>query len=454
MSSDSGLLPIAEGLVDRARAGEELEAFVTHSRNFEVKAFEGGVESLSSAEPRGAGVRLITESRPGFAYTTDLTDEGLSELVEEARTNATFSTPDEAVGLAPEWDEPPADVPGLLDPGQLEVTPERKVEFVLELERETREADPRIRTVEDSVYADAISEVAIATTAGIRGGFTQSDAWCYSVAIATDGDDTEVGFEFDLARGLAGLDADTTGKRSAARALDVLGAQKIPSARMPVVLDRYTAGQFLGVIAGALTGEAVQKGRSLFAGRLDTLVASEKLTLWDDGRVEGAPGSGPWDAEGVPTQRTEVIQNGALRSFLYDVTSARREGRRASTGNASRAGFKSAPGPAPSNLAFETTGESRADLLKGAGRAFLVQDFHGVHSGANAVTGDFSVGATGRLLHDGAPGQPVKEVTIALPMLEILRGVVAVADDRRWLPFGGSLGGATTLIAEMTIAGS
>ena len=140
-------------------------------------------------------------------------------------------------------------------------------------------------------------------------------------------------------------------------------------------------------------------------------------------------------------------------SFLYDVTSARREGR-SSTGNATRAGFKSAPGPAPSNLAFESTGESREALLEGAGRAFLVQDFHGVHSGANAVTGDFSVGATGRLLENGAPGQPVKEVTIALPMLEILGSVVAVADDRRWLPFGGSLGGATTLISEMTIAGS
>ena len=453
MSSETDLLSIAAGLVERARAGEELEAFVTHSRNFEVKAFEGEVESLSSAEPRGAGVRLISGGKPGFAYTTDLTDAGLADLVEEARTNATYSTPDDAVALAPPWESPPQDVPGLLDPDHLEVTPERKVEFVLDLERETREADPRIRTVEDSVYADAVSAVAIATTAGIEGSFSQSDAWCYSVAIATDGDDTQVGFEFDLARGLSGLDADATGKASAERALSILGARKIPSERMPVVFDRYTAGQFLGVIAGALTGEAVQKGRSLFAGRLDDLVASEKLTLWDDGRIQGAPGSGPWDAEGVPTQRTEVIRDGVLSSFLYDVTSARREGR-ASTGNATRAGFKSAPGPAPSNLAFESTGEPRQALLEQAGRAFLVQDFHGVHSGANAVTGDFSVGATGRLLENGAPGQPVKEVTIALPMLEILRSVVAVADDRRWLPFGGSLGGATTLIAEMTIAGS
>jgi PmbA protein len=105
-------------------------------------------------------------------------------------------------------------------------------------------------------------------------------------------------------------------------------------------------------------------------------------------------------------------------------------------------------------MAFDSTGQSRAEVLREAGRAFLVQDFHGVHSGANAISGDFSVGATGRLVENGELTSPVKEVTIAAPMLEILAGIVAVADDRRWLPFGGSFGGATTLISEMTVAGS
>jgi PmbA protein len=221
---------------------------------------------------------------------------------------------------------------------------------------------------------------------------------------------------------------------------------------MPVIFDPYTSGQFLGVLAGALTGEAVQKGRSLFAERLGENVAAANLTLVDDGRIPGAPGSAPWDGEGVVTRHTEVIGAGTLKSFLYDTTSARRAGA-ASTGNASRAGFKSAPGVSPTNLALETTGESPEELCAAAGRALYVLDFHGVHSGANAVTGDFSVGATGRLLDGGVLGRPVREVTIAAPMLDILAGIRAVATDRRWLPFGGSYGGATTLVAEMTVAG-
>ena len=447
------LKALAEAVVDRGHGEEQVEAFLVHDRTFEVKTFNGEVESISSAEPRGAGVRIVDGGRAGFAYTTDLTDAGFDEVVARAREAARFTTEDEAVGVADAWTSAPEAVGGLVDEGLASVGPDEKVAFAVELERATREADTRIRTVEEAVYADSMSTVAIATSTGISADYASTDAWCYSIAIAADGEENQVGFEFDLARGIAGLDAQDVARRAANRALAVLGASKIPSSKMPVVFDPYVSGQFLGVLARALTAESAQKGRSLFAGKVGERVANARLTLVDDGRIPGAPGSAPWDAEGTPTQRTEVIREGTLDSFLYDITSARREGKR-STGNASRAGFKSAPGPSPTNLGFDPFGGSQDEVLAQAGRALLVQDFHGVHSGANPVSGDFSVGATGLLLENGSTGAPVKEVTIAAPMLDILAGIVAVADDRRWLPFGGSFGGATTLVAEMTVAGA
>ncbi|MGH2819543.1 MAG: TldD/PmbA family protein, partial [Actinomycetota bacterium] len=388
----------------------------------------------------------------GFAYSTDLSPGGLDALVASARDNSAHATAEEAVALAPGWSEPPPAIAGLVDDGQAQVSPEQRVGLALELERAARTFDPRVRAIEDAVYADSDTEIALATSTGIAGTYRRTDAWCYAVAIVGEGDDTMVGFDFGLGRGLGELDAGAVAASAARRGLVVLGAAKIRSERMPVVFDPYVAGQFLGVLSQALTGEAVQKGRSLFAGKVGETVAAAGLSLLDDGRLEGAPGSAPWDGEGVPRGRTEVIRDGVLASFLYDVTSARREGR-ASTGNAARAGFKSTPHPSPSNLAFESSEVAPHELLRRAGRALLVQDFHGVHSGANPVSGDFSVGATGRLLESGSPGRPVKEVTIAAPMLDILEGIEAVASDRRWLPFGGSLGGATTLVSEMTVAG-
>jgi PmbA protein len=446
------LLSLANDIAGRARDGEEIEAFLTHERNFEVKAYEGEIENLSSSEPRGASVRVLADRRVGFAYSTDLSSAGLANLIAQARDNATYATEDEAAVLASAPDRPYPDVDSLVDERQESTTADAKVAFAITLDSATRGADPRIKTVEEAVYADSDLEIAIANSTGVSGSYRRTDAWCYALAIATDNDDTEVGFEFGLGRGMAALDPEAIARKAAARAIDVLGARKIPSRRMPVLFDPFTAGQFLGVLGSALTGEAVQKGRSLFAGRLGETVASSKLTLIDDGAFPGAPGTSPWDAEGVPAQRTEVIKDGVLSSFLYDVVSARREGT-VSTGNASRSSFKVPPRPAPTNMAFASTGQSVDLLLRDAGEALLVQDFHGVHSGANPISGDFSVGATGVLLKDGTPGQPVKEITIAAPMLDILKNVVAVADDLRWLPFGGSYGGATTLVSEMTVAG-
>lgn len=448
----SELLDLARRATDAAREDEDVEAFLTHERDFQVKVYEGEVDSLSSAEPRGAGIRVLRDGRVGFSYTTDLTHEGLNAAVDSARENSSYATRDDAVALAPAWSSEVPTLDELVDGGQGSVTPEAKIAFAIELEQVTRSIDPRIRT-EEALYSDSTTEVAIATSTGIVGAYRRSDAWCYTVAIAEEGDETEIGFEFDLARGLAGLDGEAVARHAAEKALSVLGAEKIPSGRMPVILDPYVAGQFLGVLGSALTGEAVQKGRSLFAGKLGEKVADDRVTMIDDGRASGAPGAAPWDAEGVPTGRTAVISSGTLEAFLYDITSARREGRE-STGNASRAGFKSGPGPSPSNLALEPTGESKEDVFARAGDALWVHDFHGVHSGANAVSGDFSVGVTATLLQDGRPTKPVKEVTIAAPMLEILSRIECVADDRRWLPFGGAYGGATTLVAEMTVAGT
>jgi PmbA protein len=450
--SDDDLLKVATTIVDQAGPDEAIEAFLTHEKDFTVKVFDRAVESVSSAQPRGAGVRLITGNRGGFAFTTDLTESGLEDVVGRARENARHSTEDPALGVAEAPAEPVTIPEGMFDESQPSVSVEAKVAFAIELDTATRSADVRIRQVEDSLYADSDTTVAIATSRGVAGIYRRTDAWCYSYAIASEGDDTEVGFEFELARGLSGLDAEAVALASAERAIGVLGAQKIPSERLPVVLEPRMAGQFLGVLGSALTADAVQKGRSLFAGRIGEEVAAAGLSLVDDGRVSGGAATAPWDAEGVPTSRTEVISNGRLASFLYDLKTARREGRD-STGNASRAGFKSGPSPSPSNLFFESTGDSVEDVYRRAARGFLVQDMHGVHSGANPVSGDFSVGATGKLLENGDTTRAVKEVTIAAPMLDILRNVVAVADDRRWLPFGGSYGGATTLIGEMTVAG-
>jgi PmbA protein len=240
--------------------------------------------------------------------------------------------------------------------------------------------------------------------------------------------------------------------------LEQLLFRPLPGEDHPQVEEEFrevvASQHLLGVLAGPLSAEAVLKGRSLFADRLGDEVAAAGLALVDDGLLADGPGTAPWDGEGVPQQRTALIDDGRLASYLHNTWTARRTGGDArSTGNAARSSFKTSPGVAPTNLYFEPGQLAAEEVLARAGEAVYVQDVVGVHSGANPISGDFSVGFTGLAVRDGGLAEPIREATVASTIPDILRGVDAVGRDVRFYPFGGSLGGSTVLISEMSIAG-
>jgi PmbA protein len=233
----------------------------------------------------------------------------------------------------------------------------------------------------------------------------------------------------------------------------MIGAGKPASRSCPVVLDPTVAASFAGLIGGALGARAVQRGRSPFAGRLGEEVASTSFALHDDGRDPAGAASAPFDGEGVPRRRTALIEGGTLRTFLYDTYTANREGT-SSTGSASRVGYRSLPSVSASNLVVAAGDLSTAELLAQAGEGVFVTDVAGLHSGVNPVTGVFSVGASGRIIRDGALAEPVREFTIAGELVAMLRAVVAAGSEARWVPFGGSVSTPPLLVAELSISGT
>jgi PmbA protein len=452
MSGTADLLELAHRAVASARAGEAVEAFAVWGRETEVKVYKSEVEALVSAESRGVGVRVIVGGRLGYAYAADPEPGELADVVDQARTNAALSTVDEANVLPdPQPIEP---LPGILYPDLLDATAEEKVSLALAIERACREADRRVKGVESAQYGEGLSRAVIVSTAGVEASMERGDCWAAAVALCSDGgDETQTGFGLQIARRPSDLAVEAAGREAAERGVRLLGARKPATVKMPVMLDPFAAASFLGVVTAGLSAESVLKGRSLFAGRVGENVASEHVRLVDDGRELAGPGAEPFDGEGVPTRRTPLIDNGVLHGYLHNTYTATRMGS-SSTGNASRAGFKSTPGVSPTNLILAPGDRRPEQLAAGAGRALLVQDLIGVHSGANPISGDFSVGVDGLILENGAPAEPIREATIASTILDILRNVVAVGNDLRFLPFGGSIGTPTILIGEMTVAGT
>ena len=265
------------------------------------------------------------------------------------------------------------------------------MDLALAIERAARSRDKLISNVEDTVYSDSIDRVALANSAGFASSYERTQAYAYAYAFAGEGRDRMTGLGVGVARGPDDLDAERIGQEAADRALALHGARQPTSRRCPVVLDPYVAASFVSLIGRTLSADAVQRGRSLFAGKEGERIASERLELVDDGLDPEGLGTAPFDGEGVPRRRTALIDGGVLQTYLYDAYTARRAGR-ASTGNGERGSYRTPPSVDATNLLVTPGTASESELLQAAGDGVYVMGVSGLHSGVNPISGTFSVG--------------------------------------------------------------
>jgi PmbA protein len=444
------LVAIGDKVVGWANDGEQVEVVVVRSRDTEIRVYEGEIEQLSSAETQGVGIRVINDHKLGFAYAGTLEDDVLRETLGEARDNAMFGTPDDALGL-PDPDGVPVPALDLYDARLATFPTDRKVELAVELERAARAADSRISGVESCDYVDSLAEAAVVSTTGVRTVSRETACYVMASLLATAGDETQTGFWFSLGREPGQLDVDVAARGAAERATRMLGATKPTSQRLTVVLDPWVTAQLLGILGATLTGEMVLKGRSFFADRIGETVAANSVTIIDDPTDAAAFSATQTDGEGLATRRNVLVDGGTLSAFLHNAYTGRRMGT-ASTGSAVRGGFKSAPSVGARAITFAPGAGSQADLVAKVDYGILVQSVSGLHSGVNPVSGDFSTGAEGLRIERGALGAPVREFTIASTLQRMLQDVVAVGGDLQWLPM--SAAGVSIVIGDVTVSGS
>lgn len=449
MSSLEDLEALAGKVVAQAGPGEQIDAFVARGGETEVRVHDGKIEHFVSAQSEGIGIRVVRGGRTGFAYAATLDRASVSEVLVEARDNVTFGTVDEWAGVADPDGHPVAPI-DLWSDELAGFATEAKIELVKRLERETLALDRRVR-VESADYADVWGESAVATTTGIRRSGRENGCYVTVSTLADDDGETQVGHGFSVGRRPDDIDVAKASTEGAEHATQLLGATKPRSARLTVVLDPLVTAQFLSVIGGTLNGESVVKGRSLFRDRLGDQVAAAHVRLVDDPTNTAAYTATDVDGEGLAARSNVLIDGGVLRRFVHNSYSARRAGA-TSTGNGVRGGFASTPGVGCLALQLQPGVVSRDDLIAGIDNGFLVQQVMGLHSGVNPISGDFSAGATGRLISAGSLGAPVKEVTIASTIQRMLLDLAAVADDVDWLPMRAA--GVTIAISDVTMSGN
>lgn len=424
----------------------EAEAYLLHNRELSIEVINGQVDTLKQAEEMGLGVRVINNGRIGFAFTSDLSDQAIKGILEDA-VNISAYTEKDQYNILPQG-RFNYQAMQIYDDDINRVSLEEKIAVAREAESAARSLDPRVSIVERAGYEDTEYTAVVMNTHGVCGSARANLCGSYIFLVAEENGDAQNGFSMMLNRRIKELDPQAIGREAAQDALRSLNARTIGTARMPCIMEPYVATRFLSIIAATVDADAVQKGKSMFAGKEGQVMASAAVSLYDDALFEYGVASFPFDGEGVPSQRNMVIEDGILNGFLYDTYTAAKAGK-VSTGNGQRASFRGLPGVGTTNFMMKPGSRTPAQLIADIEKGFYITEVMGMHT-ANPISGDFSVGAAGLMIENGQLTYAVRGMTIAGNLADFLRDIDAAGNNLR---FYGGKASPTIRLKSLSIGG-
>lgn len=450
------LVDVAKNVVRMCeQAGADAaEVLVRDGSELTVKIRMGQPELVQEAGSRAVGLRVFKHGRRAVTYTSDLRSRSLESFVAESVALAALAEPDEH-GRLPDPDELARELPelDLYDEAVARVDAAWAMKQCIAGEKAALGFDRRVTNSEGATWSRTVGATAFATSGGFAGGYRGSYASFYVEPLCDDPTDPanpkkRNGYWWTADRFLERLeDPEAIGKEAARRTVATLGSKKIATQECPIVFDPEVGRSIVGTVFSVANGSAFWRKSTYMLDREGTQVASKLVTIVDDPLIPRAPGSRPFDGDGLPTRKNMLVRDGVLETVLCDVYSARKLGRK-STGSAGR-GVGGNPGPTTSNLILSPGTGTRAELLKDTGRGLYVTSMMGF--GFNPVTGDFSRGAQGFWIEDGELTFPVSEITVSCNFDDLLKRIDRVAED---LDMRSSTACATFRVSHMTVAGT
>lgn len=415
---------------------------------FEVMVMEGEVNNYENSSTQGIAFRGNFENRTGYAYTEQLTEEGLADLLCTAKENAELLCETQKETLYP----PELKYPTLQCENQMleRLTPEEKILATKKMETAAMHTKLPIASVDYCLLGTYRNQTAIANSLGLSLSFCRNGAMAYVSTIAKNGDEVKTGSDFWKGNDWKTFDPSQTGKCAAERAASHLGAKTIQSGKYDVVLDKAVMTSFLGIYSGVFYAEQVQKGFSLLKDKVGQKIATDCVTLYDNPLLENGYASTPFDSEGVACYDKAVIQNGILQTYLYNRKAAEKDGV-SSTGNGFKAGLQAPVKTAATNFYIEKGTKPQEMLLQDMQNGLLITDISGLHAGANTISGDFSLLAEGFCIENGKKTYPVEQITIAGNFYKLLKEIKEVGSDLFFAQSGK--GSPSVRVTKMDIAG-
>ena len=423
---------------------ESAEVFATKSDGFSVNVLNAEIIKYSVERNNGLNLRVLFNGKSGYAYTEVFDDpEGLvAHAIDNAKAiENTDANPMQGACTYPEIHEKPNPV--------VDLPEEEKINLALNIERDALAFDERVNRMGYCSVDTGVAETHISNTLGLKADREERYSYAVLGPILREGEEEHEAYAFKF--GPEMTDYNSLIKESVENALMQFHAETVDSGEYRILLRNDAAADLLAAFSPMFSAERVQKGLSLLTGKLDQPIASPAITILDDPFEEDNPRA--FDAEGVPSVLTRVVENGVLKSYLYNLKSAMKDGV-ASTSNAGRAGAAGAVNTAPSNF-YIVKGEKSFDELKTAlGNGLIITELSGLHAGLNPISGDFSLIAKGQLVENGEIVRSVDQITVAGNFLTMMQGIEAAGSDLRFGPPSfGRIGSPSLLINKLIVSG-
>lgn len=439
-------LDLLADLIAKARAAgaDAADAVLLAGASLSVQRRLGKTEHVERSEGRDLGLRVFLGQRCAIVSSSAVDPAGFAQLAERAVAMAKVVPEDPYAGLADEA------APVEAGPLDLADAAEPDVAALIARAAAAEDAALAVQGVSNSEGADASygrGEVFLVTSAGFAAGYVRTSHSVSATALAGGGTAMQRDYDYATAVHLADLeDPAAIGQSAGERAVARLDPKRPSTARFPVVYDPRVAGSLLGHLAGAINGAAVARGTTFLKDKLGERVFAPGVAIIDDPRRRRGLRSRPFDGEGVPTAARALVEDGLLTTWLLDTSSARQLGLK-TTGHASR-GTAGPPSPSVSNLSLRNGTLSPAELMADIKEGLYVTELIGM--GVNGVTGDYSRGAAGFMIRDGALAEPVAEFTIAGTLQAMFAHLIPANDLR----FRRGIDSPTVRVEGMTLAGA
>jgi len=429
----------------------DMEVYYSEGSSLSLKVFQKDLDGYSLSESEGLSLRGTYKGKMGYSYTEKVDETSIDQLVKDAAENALIIDSEDEEYIfegSKEYKKVDSFNQTLSNVGE-----EQKINFVKSLEEEAFRLDKRIASVEVCIYGDGYGETIMSNTKGLFLRDKSNIAYTYIAVVAKDGEDIKTGMAYRTGNDFNAFNAQDIAREAVDEALALLGARSVKSGDYNVIIRNSAAADLMEAFTGIFSAEAVQKNLSLLKGKLNEKIASDKFTLIDDPYMEGGLASKSFDGEGVACKYKKVVDKGVLKTYLYNLKTAKKDGVD-TTGNASKGSYKSSIGISPSNFFVEKGERTLDEMVADIDKGILITELQGLHSGLNSVSGDFSLAALGFLIQDGKISRPVEQITMAGNYFDMLKNIEETGSDLKFgMPGEAYIGSPSLRIKKLSIAG-